>query len=259
MSQIHFVGGEKGGVGKSVVARLLAQWCVDRSAPFAAIDADVSHGSLLRSYAQFTQPVDLEAFASADEIVNRALASERTVVVDLPAQSGRPLERWIESADVVRFARETGIRLALWHVSDGTFDSVRDLGRTLNRWADAFQYVAVKNHGRAKDFSLFDESDARRRVEQMAGRILDLPELDGAAMARIDRSGASFWSAVHDAYGAHSLAPLQRERTRLWLGRCYQAFGAVADALGETRSFAAAPNAQMAPAFSALPLPADGG
>jgi hypothetical protein len=239
MSQIHFVGGEKGGVGKSVVARLLSQWCVDRSAPFAAIDADASHGSLVRSYGQFTQPVDLEVFASADEIVNRALAAERTVVVDLPAQSGRALERWIESADVVRFAREAGIRLALWHVSDGSFDSVRDLERTLDRWADAFQYIAVKNHGRAKDFSLFDQSDGRRRVEEMGGRVIELPELDGFAMARIDRSGASFWSAIHDPAGVHGLAPLQRERARLWLGRCYQAFASVGDAVAERRDASA--------------------
>ncbi len=245
MSQIYFVGGEKGGVGKSVVARLLAQWCVDRSAPFAAIDADASHGSLLRSYGEFTQPVDLESFASADEIVNRALAADRTVVVDLPAQSGRALERWIESADVVRFAREAGVRLTLWHVSDGTFDSVRDLERTLDRWADSFQYVAVRNHGRARDFSLFDESDGRRRVEQMGGSVIDVPELDGAAMSRIDRNGASFWSAIHDAAGAHVLAPLQRERARLWLGRCYKAFGSVADAMGERRDASASnPEAQ---------------
>jgi hypothetical protein len=246
MSQIYFVGGEKGGVGKSVVARLLAQWCVDCSAPFAAIDADASHGSLLRSYGEFTQPVDLEAFASADEIVNRALGAERTVVVDLPAQSGRALERWIESADVLRFAREAGIRLTLWHVSDGTFDSVRDLERTLDRWADAFEYVAVKNQARARDFSLFDESDGRRRLEQMGGRVIDLPELDGAAMSRIDRSGASFWNAIHDAAGAHILAPLQRERARLWLGRCYKAFGAVANVIGERRD-ASALSPQSAP------------
>jgi len=29
MSKVHFVGGEKGGVGKSVVARLLCQYCID--------------------------------------------------------------------------------------------------------------------------------------------------------------------------------------------------------------------------------------
>jgi hypothetical protein len=99
--------------------------------------------------------------------------------------------------------------------------------------------VAVKNHGRAKDFSLFDESDGRRRVEHMGGRVIDLPELDGAAMARIDRNGASFWSAIHATAGAQILAPLQRERARLWLGRCYKAFASVAQVTGEPRDASA--------------------
>jgi hypothetical protein len=149
------------------------------------------------------------------------------VVVDLPAQSGRPLERWIESADVVRFARDSGIRLTLWHVSDGSFDSVRDLERTLDRWGDALSYVAVKNRGRAKDFSLFDESVARTRIQHLGGSVIEVPELDAVSMARIDRTGASFWGAIHDASGEHALAPLQRERVRLWLVRCYEAFASV--------------------------------
>jgi hypothetical protein len=242
MSDIYFVGGEKGGVGKSVVAKLLAQWCVDRSAPFAAIDADASHGSLVRSYGEFTQPVDLEVFASADEIVNRALGAERTVVVDLPAQSARALERWIDSADVVRFAGEAGLRLVLWHVSDGSFDSVRDLERTVDRWGDAFRYVAVKNLGRGKDFTLFDESAARQRILSTGGAVIELPELDGAAMARIDRSGASLWNAIHGT-AQQVLAPLQRERTRLWLARCYRAFDVVLGTHGAARD-PQAPGAQ---------------
>ena len=91
----------------------------------------------------------------------------------------------------------------------------------------------MKNHGRGKDFTLFDESDGRRRVEQMGGGVIDLPELDGAAMSRIDRNGASFWNAIHDTAGPHVLAPLQRERARLWLGRCYRAFGSVAGVAGD--------------------------
>jgi hypothetical protein len=60
-------------------------------------------------------------------------------------------------------------------------------------------------------------------------------------MARIDRNGASFWSAIHAAAGAHVLTPLQRERARLWLGRCYKAFGSVAEVTGE-RPDASAPS-----------------
>jgi hypothetical protein len=231
VSHIYFVGGEKGGVGKSVVARLLSQYFVDRSEPLAAIDADASHATLLRTYADYAQPVDLEVFSSADEIVNRALGAERSVVVDLPAQSGRALQHWIESADVLRFAREAGILLTLWHVTDGSFDSIRDLERTIASWGDAFAYVVVRNHGRSRDFSLFDESDARRQIEQLGGRVMDLPELDPPAMARIDRAGASFWAAVNKADSDHALAPLQRQRTRLWLERCYRAFDTVTSPL----------------------------
>jgi hypothetical protein len=108
---------------------------------------------------------------------------------------------------------------------------VRD--QLLGRRGFVFKYVPVKNHGPGKDFTLFDESDGRRGVEQMGGCIIELPELDGVAMARIDRSGASFWSAVHSAAGEHVLPPLQR--ARLWLGRCFQAFGSVVDALAQRR------------------------
>src|SRR4051812_9513712 len=73
VSHIHFIGGEKGGVGKSVVARLLAQWFIDRSIPFAAVDGDLSHGALVRSYADFTRAVDLSDTNSADQIIDRAL------------------------------------------------------------------------------------------------------------------------------------------------------------------------------------------
>jgi len=227
VSHIHFVGGEKGGVGKSLVARVLTQWFIDRSLPFAAIDADTSHRTLLRSYESYSQPVDLEVFASADEIANRALAADRSVVVDLPAQSKRALERWMQSVDLVRFCRDAGIGLTLWHVTDGTFDSVRDLERSLDLWADSFSFIAAKNHGRGRDFSLFDESEGRRRLEQMGGRIVDVPELDAAAMGRIDRTCVSLWAAANGVEGDLALAPMQRQRTRLWLDRCYQSFGAL--------------------------------
>src|SRR5258705_8748821 len=115
MSRIHFIGGEKGGVGKSVVARVLAQWFVDKSIPFAAVDGELSQGALIRYYGDFTQSADLAASDSADQIVDRALGSDRRVLVDLPAQSARALETWMTGANVIGFAKEMGIGLTFWH------------------------------------------------------------------------------------------------------------------------------------------------
>ncbi len=231
MSHIHFVGGEKGGVGKSVVARLLTQWFIDSSAPFAAVDADASHATLMRTYGSYTQAVDLDDFASADEIVNRALAADRSVVVDLPAQSNRTLQRWLESADIIRFAREAGIRLTLWHVTDGSVDSVQDVERSLELGQGAFSIIVVRNHGRGKDFSLFADSDARRHLDERGGRIIDIPELDATTMTRVDRLNMSLWAAVNNGDGDQALGPIQRQRVRMWLERCYQALRALGNSL----------------------------
>ena len=227
MSEIHFVGGEKGGVGKSVLSRVLCQYCIDEQIPFACIDADTSHGALLRYYSEYAQPVDLERFESADQIMDRALGAQRKVLVDLPAQSARLLKRWFEAGDVLRFAKDMGVELFFWHVSDGGFDSINELERALADLADQAHLVVVKNKGRSSDFSQFDESGAARRLVEKGGRIVELPALHAATMYKIDRKGSSFWAAVHSSEGELSLLPMERQRTRLWLNQAYLELGKV--------------------------------
>ena len=43
MASINFIGGEKGGVGKSVTARVLAQYYIDKGLAFTGFDTDRSH------------------------------------------------------------------------------------------------------------------------------------------------------------------------------------------------------------------------
>jgi len=69
MANIHLIGGEKGGVGKSVVARVLAQYFIDKNIVFLGFDTDRSHGSLLRFYGQFASPVVVDRYESLDSIV----------------------------------------------------------------------------------------------------------------------------------------------------------------------------------------------
>ena len=227
MSSIHFVGGEKGGVGKSVVARVLAQWLVDREVPFVGIDGDLSHGALARYYKDFAQPVDLSSVEGADSIMDRALGAERRVLVDLPAQSVRSLGEWLAGANVLAFAKEAGVAITVWHVTDGGFASLAELELALKLFGAHAHHVVVRNFGRSKHFAGFEESEARRTLDLLGGRILDLPELDAAAMYKIDRFGASFWAAIHRSEG-DALGPLERQRVRLWLTQCY----ANIDALG---------------------------
>lgn len=231
MSSIHFVGGEKGGVGKSVLARLLAQYHIDRDLPFAAFDGDLSHGALVRYYGDFSQSVDIGRFDSADQIVELAAESGRDVIVDLAAQAARPLDRWMAETGLLELGAEIGVGITLWHVMDDGSDSVRLLGEVLKAHGQGPDYVLVRNFGRGADFSLFDDSAEKRQAEALGARILDLPGLHAGTMRKIDRAGASYWAAANnkDAAIGPTLGLLERQRVKIWLARCYADLDRVLD------------------------------
>jgi len=230
MSTIHFIGGEKGGVGKSVVARLCAQYCIDKSLPFTAMDADGSHGALLRFYGEYTRPVDLTRYESVDEILALASDPAARVLVDLPAQSERALTAWLAESGVVAMAAESDIRLVFWHVIDDGKDAITTLERLLALHGDRVRYCVVKNLGRGKDFSLFERSAARTTAGQLGATIIELPELNATAMQKIDRLDTSFWSAVNGAQtGPEAFTRMDRQRVKVWLTAAYEQLGKLGD------------------------------
>src|ERR1700690_3192636 len=117
MANIHLIGGEKGGVGKSLVARILAQYLIDKELPFLGFDTDRSHGALMRFYAGFASPVVVDRYEALDAIVEAAVAQpDRRILVDLAAQTLEPLAKWMDESGVFELAGEAGFTLSYWHV-----------------------------------------------------------------------------------------------------------------------------------------------
>ncbi len=231
MSKIHFVGGDKGGVGKSVVARLLAQWCLDKQITFTGVDADSSHGALMRHYGAYSRAVDLSRLEGADEIFTLATETDRRVIVDLPAQGDRAVAAWIKEAGILELARESAVDVVFWHVMDDGKDAVSTLDRLLSRYGRAARYVIVENMGRGTDFSMFDRSSTRVLANENAAQTIHLPELHASAMRKIDRSDGSFWAAVHNPDFAPELfTRMDRQRIKVWMQTAYDQIARLGDA-----------------------------
>jgi hypothetical protein len=98
-------------------------------------------------------------------------------------------------------------------------------------FGDRVQHIVVKNFGRGSDFLAFDQSEARTRLDELGGHIIELPELQAASMFAIDHSAVSFWAAIHTTDGERALRPLDRQRVRIWLERCYAALQLVTPAI----------------------------
>jgi hypothetical protein len=223
MSQIHFIGGEKGGVGKSLVARILAQYFIDHGLPFAGLDTDQSHGALLRFYTDYAVPIAIDEHLSLDRIVEQAAAvQDSRVLVDLAAQTQNALSRWIDDSGVLSVSAELGVALTYWHVMDAGRDSV-DLLRLLDQYGGKMRLILVLNEVRGDRFEILEASGERARAAGLGAGEMSLRQLPDATMQRIDQHSASFWAAVnHRDTAGNGLGLLERQRVKVWLQRAYQ-------------------------------------
>jgi len=228
MSSLNFIGGEKGGVGKSVVARVLSQYFIDKNALFTGFDTDRSHTSFMRFYEDFASPVVVDSFESLD-LIAAALeknfsGTTQSVIVDLAAQTALPLARWVKDSDVLAVMADMGVAVNFWHVADAGKDSVDLLDKLIDTFGAGPNYVIVKNLGRGSDFSQLEHSPALAKALQLGAHVVSLGLLQEASMRKIDRQNASFWSALNHPTGADALGLLERQRVKNWLKKTYETF-----------------------------------
>ncbi len=229
MANIHLVGGEKGGVGKSVVARVAAQYLIDHNLAFLGFDTDRSHGSLLRFYAGYASPVLVDRYESLDAIVEAASDNpDKRILVDLAAQTHEPLVKWMDESGVLEMAGELGITLNYWHVMDSGRDSVDLLKKLLDRFAARLNYVVVLNQLRGENFDLFDQSGERERALGLNAKIITLKRLHEPVITKIDAGSTSFWAAkTRSETDVKGLGLLERQRVKMWLRHAYEQLDSV--------------------------------
>ncbi|MCX7066402.1 MAG: mobilization protein [Methylococcales bacterium] len=224
MSTIHFIGGEKGGVGKSVVARLLAQYMIDHELPFIGFDTDRSHGSLLRFYADYSSPTIIDNYQSLDAIIETALAHpQQRILVDLAAQTHHPLAQWIEESGVLELAKELDIKIYYWNVMDSGKDCVDLLNKLLDQFRTRVNYVLVQNQLRDEHFTILESSGVKERALAFDAKVMTLKRLHAPVMTKIDGNSYSFWAAKNkDTESLTALGLLERQRVKIWLNHAYK-------------------------------------
>ncbi|OYT99983.1 MAG: mobilization protein [Burkholderiales bacterium PBB1] len=224
MAHIHFIGGEKGGVGKSLVSRLVAQYLIDKELPFLGFDTDRSHGALLRFYAGFASPVLIDRYEALDSIIEAAIEQpERRILVDLAAQTHDPLVKWMDESGVLDMAAESGFTITYWHVMDSGRDSVDLLKKLLDRFGARLNYVLVRNQMRGDDFGMLEQSGEQDRALGFGAHVVSIKHLSDSIIQKIDASSSSFWAAQHDADKSRTgLGMMDRQRLKMWLRDAYQ-------------------------------------
>ena len=178
--RLYWVGGSKGGVGKSIVAMAVLDSLLERGEPVLLVECDTSNPDVAKVYSSVvrTELINLDEADGWIHLVNVCDANrESTVVVNTAARNNDAVTRFGETLDssIEELGREL---VALW-VINRQRDSVELLKQFAEAVPSALVHVVRNGHwGAEAKFELFNESKVRRElVEGRGGKSVTLPDL----------------------------------------------------------------------------------
>ncbi|NJN49165.1 MAG: mobilization protein, partial [Alkalinema sp. RL_2_19] len=145
---IHLADGNKGGVGKSVLARTLYAVLLDLGTPVLGVETDIDSPDFKGIYTDvqvscFSE--DEKANEQACSIINWAIEDEKNIVVNLPATVHKAFQLWVEQFDIIDLAASHDVGLVKWFICTGEYDSMKSLQVSLEAFGEKIPHVVVKN------------------------------------------------------------------------------------------------------------------
>jgi cellulose biosynthesis protein BcsQ len=222
--------GDKGGVGKSILSRLIAEYLKSKGLIWRGIDADLRNPDFARYYNEVTiQPISNE-----DDLVALLNTLETSTdadryVINLPAQAGLILD-----SETVSALSEINMTSCCFFMMNSERDSTQQLKNFIDKNGSSFsKIVAVQNgyFGREDQFSLFQQSKTRKALlEEFGGSELFLPKFEATTVLKklstlqsSDGRSFSFSSAIEEKV----LTIAERSSLRSWMQKCFSAFESI--------------------------------
>lgn len=220
---IFIVGGQKGGVGKTTVCQALCQYFLDRDRNFSLVEGDAQIDDVGRMYRNQveTETVNISddpaKASNPDVIYSKAMQDDKSVVVNLPSNILDVLGEWLKTTGLITILRENlegRIWLVKLFVTDGCYESIRQLEKSVNMLGNSVPHVVIRNEGRvsAADFSYLDSEKLYTDILSAPNLIgvFDFPALEPGTRFYVDQQSAGLRAALKQANADSSFLRGQR-------------------------------------------------
>lgn len=223
MPTIHLIDGEKGGVGKSFVAKTMIQYAIDRGLIYTAVETDRSNPDVANIYKDDCKRAILseneKQAHKSDRIFELALA--KPLIVSLPSQVHKPLRSWIEKNNLLEVAPNYGVNFQKWFVCNGEFDSTKLFINSLKYYEEKIPHILVRNFGLCDEWGQVDDDESfQKLIKNYNVKVIDFPKLGYNERYLINKEQLTFG----DARVSDKLTILGKQRIVNFLNSAYAAF-----------------------------------
>jgi hypothetical protein len=176
---IYWIGGSKGGVGKSMVAAATIDFLLEKETRVCLVESDTSNPDVWKAYKDLL-PVELINLDQGDgwvDLVNTCDQNRDTVlVVNTAARNNLAVTQYGQTLDSCLAELDSKL-VTLW-VINRQRDSLELLKEFMDAVPNADVHVVRNGYfGEEKKFELYNSSNLRESVESRGGKSVTIPDL----------------------------------------------------------------------------------
>jgi hypothetical protein len=228
---VILVGADKGGVGKTTVARTLLDYFAAHHTPTRAFDTESPRGTLKRFHPDVTEIVDVTSIADQMKIFDTlGNAEAKVTVIDVRAGLLSSTLQALNDIGFLESAKKGQITFAVFHILGPSIASLEEIAETSRFVGDA-NYFLVKNFINNTTFFEWDPATYNSYFKRIKGaEEITIPKLNEMACEQVEVAGVPYVSFVANKNAnaeAANYSFVLRGYVRHWLGQVWGEFDRV--------------------------------
>ncbi len=222
---VILVGADKGGVGKTTVARTLLDYFAAHQTPIRAFDTESPRGTLKRFHPDVTEIVDMTQVHDQMKIFDTLGSSEAPVtVIDVRAGLLSPTLQALSDFGFLESAKKDQITFAVFHILGPSIASLQEIAEAAEFVGDA-RYFLVKNYINDTSFFEWDPATYNAHFNQIPhAEEISVPKLNEMACEQVEVASVPYVSFVGNKTVTGEAANnsfVLRGYVRHWLGNVW--------------------------------------
>lgn len=184
-TRLIFIHGDKGNVGKSFLARALADFLNGQSVKVAVIDADTQNPDVFEMFKKTLSCAKANIRSENGWMVAMDFITSHvghTIILNTPAGIGEYMKNDLSFLLIFLKSQDISVEMELWWMMNANHDSVNLFSKSYDRYGQHFIRVRVVcnlhySNGSKAPFLLWDESPLRTKIEKTGGMTIYFPGL----------------------------------------------------------------------------------